>query len=97
MVASGRTKWIVLGILLNWHLLVSILVGQVLSDFNGTGTLASLQISKKGKNMKDIGDVISTAPFSLLVWCMYTLNGRAHYMLLLPDQVSHFIFPLKHT
>ena len=46
--------------------------------------------------MKGIGDVISTAPFSLLVWCMYTLNGMAHSVLLLPDQVSHFIFPLKH-
>ena len=86
----GRTQWIVLGILLNWPLLVLILIGQVLSIISGTGPLATLQILKKGKNTKGIGDVISTASFTLFVWCMYTLNDMAHNMLLPPDQVSSY-------
>ena len=94
-VAPGRTKWVALGILLDWLLLVPMVVGQVLSVIDGTGTLATLQTPKKGKNMKGIGDVISAASFTLLVWFMYTLSGMAHNLLLLPDHVSTLL-QIKH-
>jgi hypothetical protein len=45
--------------------------------------------------MKGIGDVISTASFTLLVWCTYTINGLANDVLLLPDQVS-ILLQIKH-
>ena len=89
VVTARRTKWIALGILLNWLLVVSILIGQVLSVIDGTGALAALQTPKKGK--KGIGDIISTASFTLLVWCLCTLNGMARNKLLLPDHVSILI------
>jgi hypothetical protein len=88
VVTAGRTKCLELGILLDWLLFVAILVGQVLSLMDGTGTLATLQTPKQGKNMKGVGDVISTASFTLLGWCMYTLSGMVQNPLLLPDRVS---------
>jgi len=94
-VTTGRAKWLALGVVLDWILLMLILVGQVISVINGTGTLAALQTLKKDKNMKGIGDVISTTSFTLLVWCIYVISGTAHNVLLLPDQVS-ILLQTKH-
>ena len=87
VVASGRTKWTVLGILLNWLLLVSILVGQVLSVIDGTGTLVTLQIPKKGKNMKGIGDISSAAHF---------LSSCGACTLSMVWHTACFYFPIKY-
>lgn len=38
--------------------------------------------------MKGIGEVVSTASFTLLMWWVYTRNGMAHNMFLLRYQLS---------